>query len=88
MPQPARVKLTSTNIKKLDGVCAEILGIGKKTGVKIKGPIPLPTRKSPCGSGTPLVFQKRRFLKILRRPSICHSKIPHNKGNHVSVSSI
>ncbi len=59
MPQPARVKLTSTNIKKLDGVCAEILGIGKKTGVKIKGPIPLPlkklhiaTRKSPCGSGT------------------------------------
>ena len=38
---------------------AEILGIGKKTGVKIKGPIPLPlkklhiaTRKSPCGSGT------------------------------------
>ena len=69
MPQPAR-KLTSTNIKKLDGVCAEILGIGKKTGVKIKGPIPLP-----------------RFQKT-SRPSICHSKIPHNKGFHVSVSSI
>ena len=47
MPQPARVKLTSTNIKKLDGVCAEILGIGKKTGVKIKGPIPLPLQKYP-----------------------------------------
>jgi len=35
------------------------MDIGKKTGVKIKGPIPLPvkrlnisTRKSPCGSGT------------------------------------
>ena len=59
MTQPARVKLTSTDIKKLDGVCNEIMGIGKKTGVKIKGPIPLPlkklhiaTRKSPCGSGT------------------------------------
>ena len=45
MPQPARVKLTSTNIKKLDSVCEEILGIGKKTGVKIKGPIPLPLKK-------------------------------------------
>ena len=45
MPQPARVKLTSTNIKKLDGVCAEILGIGKKTGVKI--PIQYATPKYP-----------------------------------------
>ncbi len=59
MTQSARIKLTSTNLRKLDGVCVEIMGIGKKTGVKIKGPIPLPvkklhiaTRKSPCGSGT------------------------------------
>lgn len=35
------------------------MGISKKTGVKIKGPTPLPvkrlnmvTRKSPCGQGT------------------------------------
>ena len=59
MAQNARVKLTSINIEKLSGVCDEILGIGTKAGVKIKGPIPLPTkklnvvtRKSPCGSGT------------------------------------
>jgi small subunit ribosomal protein S10 len=59
MTQSARVKLTSTNLVKLDGVCGEIMGIGKKTGVKVKGPTPLPvkrlhvaTRKSPCGSGT------------------------------------
>lgn len=59
MVQSARVKLTSTDLKKLDSVCEEILGIGFKTGVRIKGPIPLPvkrlhvaTRKSPCGSGT------------------------------------
>ena len=59
MTQPARVKLTSISLKKLVGVCAEIMNIGKKTGVKVKGPIPLPvkrlnvvTRKSPCGSGT------------------------------------
>ncbi len=59
MPQSARIKLTSTSLPRLDGVCTEIMGIGKKTGVKIKGPTPLPvkrlnvaTRKSPCGSGT------------------------------------
>ena len=59
MTQPARVKLTSINLSKLGRVCDEIMGIGEKTGVKVKGPIPLPvkrlnvvTRKSPCGSGT------------------------------------
>ncbi len=59
MTQTARVKLTSTNLPMLDNVCGEIMGIGTKTGVKVKGPTPLPvrrlhvaTRKSPCGSGT------------------------------------
>lgn len=59
MTQTARVKLTSISLIKLEGVCGEIMGIGKKTGVKVKGPTPLPvkklhiaTRKSPCGSGT------------------------------------
>ena len=59
MTQTARVKLTSISLPKLDTVCDEIMGIGKKTGVKVKGPTPLPvkrlhiaTRKSPCGSGT------------------------------------
>ena len=59
MPQSARIKLTSTSLPKLDGVCVEIMGIGQKTGVKVKGPTPLPvkrlhvaTRKSPCGNGT------------------------------------
>ena len=59
MAQNARIKLTSTSLLKLGGVCDEIMGIGKKTGVKVRGPTPLPvkrlnvvTRKSPCGSGT------------------------------------
>ncbi len=59
MVQKARVKLTSTDLKKLDEVCEEILTIGEKTGVKLRGPQPLPTkklrvvtRKSPCGNGT------------------------------------
>ena len=59
MTQPARVKLTSINLSRLGDVCSEIMNIGKKAGVKVKGPIPLPvirlnvvTRKSQCGSGT------------------------------------
>jgi len=59
MTQPARVKLTSINLSRLGDVCNEIMNIGEKAGVKVKGPIPLPvkrlnvvTRKSPCGSGT------------------------------------
>ena len=59
MTQPARVKLTSINLSSIGEVCSEIMNIGEKAGVKVKGPIPLPvkrlnvvTRKSPCGSGT------------------------------------
>ena len=72
MIQPARVKLTSISLKKLVGVCTEIMNIGKKTGVNVKGPIPLPvkrlnvvTRKSPCGSGTE-TYEKWE-MKIHRR---------------------
>ena len=59
MTQSARVKLVSKNLSKLTDVCDEVMSIGTKTGVKVKGPIPLPvkrlnivSRKSPCGSGT------------------------------------
>ena len=72
MTQPARVKLTSINLQKLGGVCSEIMNIGPKSGVKVKGPIPLPvkrlnvvTRKSPCGSGTE-TYEKWE-MKIHRR---------------------
>lgn len=57
--QKARVKLASTDIDKINSTCEYIQGIAEKTGVVIKGPIPLPTkklkiatRKSPCGNGT------------------------------------
>jgi len=59
MTQPARVKLTSISLSRLGSVCTEIMNIGEKAGIKIKGPIPLPvkrlnvgTSKSPFGSGT------------------------------------
>ncbi|PIN81995.1 30S ribosomal protein S10 [Candidatus Woesearchaeota archaeon CG10_big_fil_rev_8_21_14_0_10_30_7] len=56
--QKARIKLASIDIGKLNKTCAYITDIADKTGVAIKGPIPLPTkklkvttRKCPCGDG-------------------------------------
>lgn len=57
--QRARIKIASTDISKINQVCDYILDIVKKTGVDIRGPIPLPTkrlkvttRKCPCGDGS------------------------------------
>jgi len=59
MVNKARIKLSSTDPQGLNSICSEIKEIAEKTGVKLKGPIPLPTkrlivptRKSPCGEGT------------------------------------
>ena len=59
MPQKARIRLSSTDPKKLEKIARDIVEIARKTGVRISGPIPLPTkrikipvRKSPCGEGT------------------------------------
>ncbi|OYT32026.1 30S ribosomal protein S10 [Candidatus Woesearchaeota archaeon] len=57
--QKARIKLASIDIEKLNQTCHHIKDIAEKTGVDMRGPIPLPTkrlkittRKSPCGDGT------------------------------------
>jgi small subunit ribosomal protein S10 len=59
MTQRARIRLSSTSTEHLDGVCNQIKRITKKTGVRMAGPIPLPTRrmviptrKTPCGQGS------------------------------------
>jgi small subunit ribosomal protein S10 len=59
MTQYARIKLTSSNLEQLDRLAKEIKDITEKTGVKVKGPQPLPTkrlkittRKAPTGEGT------------------------------------
>jgi len=56
--QKARIKLASIDIDKINEVCQFIKDIAEKTGVEIRGPIPLPTkklkvttRKSPDGEG-------------------------------------
>lgn len=57
--QKARIKLASIDINKINEVCKYIKDIAEKTGVEMRGPIPLPTkklkvttRKSPSGEGT------------------------------------
>jgi len=57
--QKARIKLASTEIGKINEVCTSIKEIAEKTGVEMRGPIPLPTkklrvttRKSPDGEGS------------------------------------
>jgi small subunit ribosomal protein S10 len=59
MPQKARISLTGTDPKKVESVCQQIRAISDRTGVGMKGPIPLPTkklkvpvRKSPDGEGS------------------------------------
>jgi len=59
MVRKARIRLTSTDYGKLEDVCKELKTISERSGVKMVGPVPLPTkrlrvpvRKSPCGEGT------------------------------------
>ena len=59
MAHYARIKLTSSSVEQLDRLANEIKAIAEKTGVKCKGPQPLPTkrlkittRKAPTGEGT------------------------------------
>lgn len=59
MAQKARISLAGTDPKKLESVCQQIRTISERTGVAMKGPVPLPTkklkvpvRKSPDGEGS------------------------------------
>lgn len=59
MAQKARIRLSGTSPATLDGVCSQVKDIVTRTGVTIKGPVPLPTkklvvpcRKSPDGEGS------------------------------------
>jgi small subunit ribosomal protein S10 len=55
----ARISIIGTDPKRVDQVCNEIKEISQRTGIKMSGPIPLPTkrlvvpvRKSPDGEGS------------------------------------
>jgi len=57
--QKARIRLSSTDPKKLDGISTELKQLTERLGVVMRGPVPLPTKKlkvttlkTPCGDGT------------------------------------
>ena len=73
-----RIKLSSIDIEPLNGVIDSIREITQRTGVVMRGPIPLPTRrmkittrKSPCGAGTATFdrFEMRVHRRIIDIPA-------------------
>ncbi|KXS19596.1 ribosomal protein S1 [Gonapodya prolifera JEL478] len=54
-----RITLTSRNVKNLEKVCADLITRAKDKGLRVKGPVRMPTkrltittRKTPCGEGS------------------------------------
>ena len=79
-----RIKLASIDIGALNPVITSIQEIAQRSGVIMRGPIPLPTRhlkvttrKSPCGNGT-ATFDRyemrvhRRIIDIPAEDRILH----------------
>lgn len=73
-----RIKLSSIDIAALNGVIESVREITGRTGVMMRGPIPLPTRrlkvttrKSPCGDGTATFdrFEMRVHRRIIDIPA-------------------
>jgi|TARA_B100002003_G_C14033673_1_gene498193 small subunit ribosomal protein S10 len=80
-----RVKLNSTDIEMLNNICNSIRDLAKKSGVVIRGPVPLPTkklkvttRKSPCGDGTATFdrYEMRIHKRLIDLPA--NEKVLHN----------
>ncbi len=97
MARRARIKLTSTDTEKLQGVCDEIKDIAKRIGVKLVGPIPLPTKKlvvptrrTPCGDGSDTWdrFEMRvhkRLIEIDARDRVMRSIMRIRVPNEVYI---
>uniref|UniRef100_F7ICS1 Small ribosomal subunit protein uS10 n=1 Tax=Callithrix jacchus TaxID=9483 RepID=F7ICS1_CALJA len=75
-----RIPLTSLNLKSLEKVCADLIRGAKEKNLKVKGPVPKPTktlrittRKTPGGEGSKTWdrFQMRIHKRLidLHRPS-------------------
>lgn len=80
-----RIKLNSTDINSLNNICESVNDIAKKSGITIRGPIPLPTkklkvttRKSPCGDGTATFdrFEMRIHKRLIDLPA--NEKVLHH----------
>ena len=102
MAQKARIKLASTDIGKLNQVCTYITDIATKTGVNIRGPIPLPTkrlkittRKGPDGRGTSTYerFEMRVHKRVIdlgldERALRLVMRVPIPEGLNIEIEMI
>lgn len=100
--QKARIKLASTDINKINQTCDYIKDVAEKTGVIMKGPIPLPTkklrvttRKGPCGNGTATwdrfemrVHKRLIDLGIDERALRLVMKVPIPEGLNIEIEMI
>ena len=98
----ARIKLASANISELTGLCGSIKDISSKSGVVIRGPIPLPTkrlkittRKSPDGEGaaTFVHFEMRIHKRVIDLPMderVLHSimRVPISREINIEIEMI
>jgi small subunit ribosomal protein S10 len=92
-----RVKLNSTDVEMLNEICNSIKDIALKSGIIIKGPVPLPTkrlkittRKSPCGNGTATFdrFEMRIHKRVIDLPAndkVLHSIMRLNVPRSVNI---
>ena len=97
--QKARIKLACADIDKINDVSNYIKDISEKTGVQMKGPIPLPTkklkittRKGPCGDGTATwdrfemrVHKRLIDLGIDERALRLVMRVPIPEGLHIEI---
>ena len=100
--QKARIKLASVDIDKVNEVCDHIREIADKTGVEMRGPVPLPTkklklttRKSPCGDGAATweryemrVHKRLIDLGIDERALRLVMRVPIPEGLHIEIEMI
>ncbi|MBS3121912.1 30S ribosomal protein S10 [Candidatus Woesearchaeota archaeon] len=100
--QKARIKLASTDINKINEVCQRINEIAEKTGVELRGPIPLPTkrlklttRKGPCGNGTATweryemrIHKRLVDLGIDERALRLVMRVPIPEGLHIEIEMV
>jgi len=100
--QKARIKIASTDIGKINDICKYIKDVVDKTGVMMKGPIPLPTkklkittRKSPCGNGKATwdryemrVYKRLIDLGIDERTLRLVMRVPIPEGLNIEIEMI
>lgn len=72
--QVARVRLVSTDVKKIDATARNIKELAERFGASVTGPLPLPTkklrivtRKAPSGTGSATIdhWQMRMHKRII-----------------------